>query len=191
MLSEDERIETTDTASPLRPLIVQSGGWHDRTLSLKTRSAAHTYVLLPTVSFDSCFCLVPTPDATALRATKALLCWVCLFGAPYRLLPDIGIQFIDHTIDELLKLMHASKPDILKDILERRNEEVNSLFKTEVKDMWSEALPLARPTNDQHSVRSLQALLLHKSSLAVLQICLDSEILLASPSDEHQSKRLS
>jgi len=113
------------------------------------------YVCVITDSFSRFVMLFPTPDATALSAARSLLQWVGLFGAPIELLSDMGTQFINKTIDELLKLMHITKRDILagvhaqNSIVERRNKEVNRhlrdiLFHTKVKDKWSEALPLVQ-----------------------------------------------
>lgn len=118
-------------------------------------SNGNTHVCVITDCFSRFVMLIPTKDASALSAARALLQWVGLFGAPNELLSDMGTQFINNTIDELLKLMHVTKLDILagvheqNSIVERRNKEVNRhlrniLFHTKVKSMWSDALPLVQ-----------------------------------------------
>ena len=105
----------------------------------------NTYVCVIIDSFSRFTMLVLNRDATALSAARALLQWVGLFGQPNELLSDMGTQFINHVIDDLLKLMHTNKRDILagehtqNSIVERRNKEVNRhlrniLFDTRVRE---------------------------------------------------------
>ena len=115
----------------------------------------NTHICVITNCFSRFTMLLPTRDASALSAARALLQWVGLFGAPAELLSDMGTQFINHTIDHLLQLMHVTKLDILAgmhdqiSIVERRNKEVNHhlrdiLYHTKVKDKWSEACLLVQ-----------------------------------------------
>jgi hypothetical protein len=129
-----------------------------------------------------------------------MLQWVGLFGAPAELLSDMGTQFINHTIDDLLKLMHVTKLDILagvheqNSIVERRNKEVNRhlrdiLYHTKVKDKWSEALPLVqRIMNAQRMepIGSSPAQIIFGNS-----VNLDSGIILQENPDQDKSARLS
>ena len=115
----------------------------------------NTYVCVITDCFSRFTMLIPTPDATAQSAARALLQWVGLFGAPKELLSDMGTQFINHLIDDLLQLLHTTKLDILagvheqNSIVERRIKELNRhirniLYHTKVKSYWSDALPLVQ-----------------------------------------------
>ena len=91
----------------------------------------NTHTCVITDCFSRFTMLLPTRDASALSAARALLQWVGLFGAPAELLSDMGTQFINHTIDHLLQLMHVTKLDRLagvheqNSIVERRNKAVN------------------------------------------------------------------
>ena len=115
----------------------------------------NTHVCVITDCFSRFTILFPTRDASALSAARALMQWIGLFCAPGEFLSDMGIEFINHTIDHLLQVMHVTKLDILagvheqNSIVERRNKEVNRhlrdiLYHTKVKDKWSEACPLVQ-----------------------------------------------
>ena len=160
----------------------------------------NTHVCVITDCFSRFTMLFPTRDASAVSAARAMLQWVGLFGAPAELLSDMGTQFINHTIDDLLKLMHVTKLDILagvheqNSIVERRNKEVNRhlrdiLYHTKVKDKWSEALPLVqRIMNAQRMepIGTSPAQIIFGNS-----VNLDSGIILQENPDQDKSARLS
>jgi hypothetical protein len=142
--------------------------------------------------------LIPTKDATALSAARALLQWFGLFGAPAELLSDMGTQFINHVIDDLLKLLLVKKLDILagvheqNSIVERRIKEANRhirsiLFHTKVKEYWSDALPLVQ------RIMNAQRLLPTGTSPAQIifgnSVNLDSGILLSTAENEAPERR--
>ena len=163
----------------------------------------NTHVCVLTDCFSRFTLLIPTHDATANSAARALLQWFGLFGAPKELLSDMGTQFINKIIDELLELSHVKKLDILagvheqNSIVERRIKEVNRhirdiLFHTKVKENWSDALPLVQ------RIMNAQSLLPTGTSPAQIifgnSINLDSGILLAAPDNqdkEDSPRRLS
>ena len=169
---------------------------------LKKDDFGNTHVCVLTDCFSRFTMLIPTKDASAQSAARALLQWCGLFGAPAELLSDMGTQFINHTIDDLLKLLLVSKLDILagvheqNSIVERRIKEANRhlrsiLFHTKVKEHWSDALPLVQ------RIMNAQRLLPTGTSPAQIifgnSINLDSGILLSTNEKEPQvkSKRLS
>ena len=106
--------------------------------------------------------LFPTRNATAMEAARAILHWTGLFGQPKYLLSDMGTQYVNKNIDALLLALKTHKLDILagvhqqNGIQERRNKEVNRhlrlmMFHKDIKDSWSEVLPLVqRILNAQH-----------------------------------------
>jgi transposase InsO family protein len=170
---------------------------------LEKDAYGNTHVCVITDCFSRFTMLVPTQDATALSAARALLQWCGLFGAPAELLSDMGTQFINHVIDDLLKLLLVNKLDILagvheqNSIVERRIKEVNRhirsiLFHTKVKTYWSDALPLVQ------RIMNAQRLLPTGTSPAQIifgnSVNLDSGILLTAADNEksqEKAKRLS
>jgi transposase InsO family protein len=134
---------------PMQKLAIDTAG------PFEIDAYGNSYVCVITDCFSRFTMLIPTPDATAQSAARALLQWVGLFGAPKELLSDMGTQFINHLIDDLLQLLHTTKLDILagvheqNSIVERRIKELNRhirniLFHTKVKSYWSDALPLVQ-----------------------------------------------
>ena len=134
---------------PMQKLAVDTAGPFERDIY------GNTHVCVITDCFSRFTMLIPTPDATAQSAARALLQWVGLFGTPKEILSDMGTQFINHLIDDLLKLLHTRKLDILagvheqNSIVERRIKELNRhirniLYHTKVKSYWSDALPLVQ-----------------------------------------------
>ena len=99
--------------------------------------------------------LRPAKSNDSKSAAKSLLHWVGMFGPMNELLSDMGTEFINSIVDELLKLMKVKKLDILagskkqNSIVERRNKEVirhiRQIIESEkVKDHWSDASPLTQ-----------------------------------------------
>jgi len=113
------------------------------------------YIITIVDCFSRYTLLVPAADATAKSAAKALLQWVALFGVMGQLLSDMGSQFVNKTIDELIELMGVEKLDTMpgvheeNSIVERRNKEVNRHLRAivnhrKIKSGWSDVLPLVQ-----------------------------------------------
>jgi len=62
---------------------------------LEKDAHGNTHVCVITDCFSRFTMLIPTRDASALSAARALLQWFGLFGAPAELLSDMGTQFIN------------------------------------------------------------------------------------------------
>lgn len=183
---------------PMQKLAIDTVG------PLETDAYGNKYVCVITDCFSRFTMLIPTLDATAQSAARALLQWVGLFGSPKELLSDMGTQFINHLIDDLLKLLHITKLDILagvheqNSIVERRIKELNRhirdiLFHTKVKSYWSDALPLVQ------RIMNAQRLIPTGTSPAQIifgnALNLDAGILLTAASNnetpQNQRRRLS
>jgi transposase InsO family protein len=157
----------------------------------------NTHVCVITDCFSRFTMLVPTRDATVHSAAHAILQWCGFFGAPAELLSDRGTQFINHTIDDLLKLLMVEKLNTLagvheqNSIVERRIKEVNRhirdiLFHTKVKEHWSDSLPLVQ------RIMNAQRLLPTVTSPAQIifgnSVNLDSGVLLTTSDEERKQK---
>jgi transposase InsO family protein len=183
---------------PMQKLAVDTAGPFEKDIH------GNTHVCVITDCFSRFTMLIPTLDATAQSAARALLQWVGLFGAPKEILSDMGTQFINHLIDDLLKLLHTNKLDILagvhqqNSIVERRIKELNRhirniLYHTKVKSYWSDALPLVQ------RIMNAQRLIPTGTSPAQIifgnALNLDSGILLSTNTDNEtphsKARRLS
>ena len=120
------------------------------------------YIVAMTDCFSRFTVLFPARNATAEEAARAILHWTGLFGKPQSLLTDMGTQYINKNIDALLVALKTHKLDMIagvhqkNGIQERRNKECNRhlraiMFHKNIKDSWSEVLPIVqRILNAQH-----------------------------------------
>jgi len=122
---------------------------------LSIDAAGNQYIITMVDCFSRYTLLVPAADATAKSAAKALLQWVALFGVMGQLLSDMGSQFVNKMIDELIELLGVEKLDTMpgvheeNSIVKRRNKEVNRHLRAivnhrKIKSGWSDVLPLVQ-----------------------------------------------
>jgi len=152
--------------SYLKPVIIS----HPFTIGVyepMERLAVDTVGPFPEDEFGNCYIIViiccfsryctlhATKDTSAISAARALLAHIANFGVPSQLLSDMGTQYVNDIIDQLLYLMGVEKLDTLpgiheeNSIAERRIKEVvehlrDILFHKKVKSQWSDNLPLVQ-----------------------------------------------
>ena len=112
--------------------------------------------IITMVDCFSRYCLLSAqPDATAKSASKAILTWISLFGVMQQLLSDMGSQYVNHIIEEIIKHLGVQKlgtlPGIHEEnsIVENRNKEVVRHLRAivnhrKIKSQWSDVLPLVQ-----------------------------------------------
>jgi len=99
--------------------------------------------------------LYASPSTESKYAARAILQYVGLLGCPSQILSDNGSQYVNDLITELVRLMDSEHVLTLRyskeenAIVERANKEVlrhlrNLLFDRELKQIWSDVLPLVQ-----------------------------------------------
>jgi len=113
----------------------------------------NTYIIVLVCCFSRFCLLTPAKDATAMSAARAVLQFAGIFGLMSQLLSDMGTQYVNKIIDELIHFTGVEKLDTMpgiheqNSIVERRNKELLRhlraiLFHKNLKKDWSTILPL-------------------------------------------------
>jgi hypothetical protein len=122
---------------------------------LEPDETGNQYIIVTIDCFSRFSLLIPAVDATAKSAAKALLVLIGLFGLMSQLLSDMGPQYVNQIIDELVFYTGVEKLDTLpgiheeNGIVESRNREVMRhlkamIFHRKLKSDWSIILPLVQ-----------------------------------------------
>ena len=126
------------------------------------------YVIVIRDTFTRMVGLYTAPSTEAKPAARALLQYVGLFGCPSQILSDNGSQYVNELITELIKMMGSEHMLTLRyskeenAIVERANKEVlrhlrNLLFDREIKQIWSDVLPLVQRIMNAEPIEHLGA----------------------------------
>jgi hypothetical protein len=152
---------TIGTYEPMERLAIDTVGPFDTDLN------GNKYIIVIICCFSRFTTLHTAKDTTAENAAKALLSHIGNYGVPCQLLSDMGTQFINDTIDQLLHYMGVEKLDTFpgiheeNSIVERRNKEVlehlrDILFHIKIKNIWSESIPLVQRIVNSEWVESTE-----------------------------------
>jgi hypothetical protein len=150
------------TYTPMKRVAVDTIG------PLPTDDMGCSYIIVMIDCFSRYTKLVPAKDATALSAAKALLWWIAEYGEPNQLLSDMGSQYVNQTINELVKFTDVEKLDTMpgiheeNSIVERRNKEVMRHLRAivnhkKIKAQWSDSLPIVQRILNSERMDGLQA----------------------------------
>ena len=90
---------TLGTYQPMERVAVDTIG------PLDVDEEGNQYIIVLIDCFSRYCLLVPTPDATAKSAAKAIMLFVSLFGLMSQLLSDMGTQYVNQILDELVFYM--------------------------------------------------------------------------------------
>ena len=126
------------------------------------------YVIVIRDTFTRLVGLYAAPSTEAKHAARALLHFVGLFGCPSQILSDNGSQYVNDLITELIRLLGSEQMLTLRyskeenAIVERANKEVlrhlrNLLFDRELKEIWSDVLPIVQRIMNAEPVETLGA----------------------------------
>ena len=140
---------TLGTYQPMERVAIDTMG------PLEADETGNRYIIVIIDCFSRYCLLIPSPDATAKSAAKALLQHVGMFGVMNQLLSDMGTQYVNQIIDEMMFYMGVEKLDTLpgiheeNGIVESRNREVlrhlkAMIFHRKLKSDWSTVLPLVQ-----------------------------------------------
>ena len=110
--------------------------------------------------------LYAVKDLQAIHAARALLQFVGVFGCPSQIQSDGGSQFVNDLIAEFIKLLGCENITTLayskeeNAIVERANKEVlrhlrNILFDRQIKNIWSDVLPLVQRIMMSQKIESI------------------------------------
>jgi len=113
------------------------------------------HILVIIDSFSRYICLYPIKSTSALDAVTSLIHYIGLFGMPKEILSDNGTQYVNHLIDELVKVLnmdHLFTVPYSKEengIVERSNKEVMRhlraiIFDKNIIGEWYMYLPLVQ-----------------------------------------------
>jgi hypothetical protein len=140
---------TIGTYEPMERIAIDTIG------PLPTDELGFAYIVVIICCFSRYTTLHISKDPTAISAAEALLNHAANFGLPYQILSDMGSQYINEIIDQLIFMMGVEKLDTMpgikeeNSIVERRNKEVGEhlrdiLFHKKIKNAWSKVIPLVQ-----------------------------------------------
>ena len=150
---------TTSGYSPFQRVAIDSIG------PLPADDDGNRHILVIIDAFSRFCHLVPIKDLEATTAADAIIKFIGLFGIPSEIVSDNGTQFINKTVEHLLKSIYTEHTRINpysheeNGLVERANKEILRYLRAivnerKIKRKWINALPFVqRITNAQvHSV---------------------------------------
>ena len=141
---------TAATYNPMQRINVDTIHLHH------TDEYGNKYIIVIIDCFSRWVYLYASSDVDAINAAQALLQFVGFFGVPDEIQSDMGTEFVNNTISELIKLFgtthklniaaHSKEENA---IVERANKEVlrhirGLIFEKNVISNWSQNLPLVQ-----------------------------------------------
>ena len=140
---------TTAVHEPMHTLNMDSIG------PVPTDKYGNIHILVIICCFTRFVELYAIPDVTGAVAARCLVQHIGRYGTPVRIRSDRGPQFVNETVQEVMKIIgtdHALTLAYSKEengLVERANKEVMRhlraiLMDTEIVDEWSESLPLVQ-----------------------------------------------
>jgi hypothetical protein len=130
--------------------------------------SGYQYIIVLICCFSRYTVLFPAVDAKAVSAARALLWWMAYFGTMNQILSDMGTQYVNQILDELVKFTGVNKLDTMpgiheeNGIVERRNKEVMRHLTAivnhrKIKSKWSDNLPLVQRIINSEPMDGLNA----------------------------------
>jgi hypothetical protein len=140
---------TVGTYEPMERIAIDTIG------PLPLTSDGFAYIIVIICCFSRYTTLHIKKDTSAISAAESILDHTANFGLPNQILTDMGTQYINEIIDQLVFMMGVDKLDTLpgnheeNSIVERKNKEVGEhlrdiLFHKKIKNNWNKVVPLVQ-----------------------------------------------